>query len=283
VPKRLIGQTDKTGRLKRGRPKKGFGGLFREEKAGELSRERQALVDIWAKDKWAFLTATDPTTEGNPPVILTVDEHDKIDPFKPFPKHWAHIPFILDQFYGPIPYVITDKCRQVMATWAACVGGLLHDILFLRGQNHFISKSTEGEAEILVEEKIRGPILRAPKWFQEWAMITEEPKGVVTCLRTGSKINAVACNAGERKFRGSTPSIVLIDEAARQDALSSMLQATYANAGRIWLITTPEFGSPGAAECKAILNDGEASRYMAEERVAEDDSEPLQVTGWDQR
>jgi hypothetical protein len=169
-----------------------------------------------------------------------------------------------------------------MATWAACVG-LLHDILFTVGRNNFISKSTENEAEILIEEKIRGPILRAPKWFQEWAMITEEPKGVVTCLRTGSKINAVACNAGERKFRGSTPSIVLIDEAARQDALSSMLQATYANAGRIWLITTPEFGSPGAAECKAILNDGEASRYMAEERVAEDDSEPLQVTGWDQR
>lgn len=45
----------------------------------------------------------------------------------------------------------------------------------------------------------------------------------------------------------------------------------------------PPLAPPGAAECRAILSDGEASRFMAEERVAEDESKSPQVTGWDQR
>lgn len=281
MPRRLIGQTDRTGRLKK-KKQAGLRGLFRSEKAGELTLERQGLIATWAADPYGWLTATDPTSPGNPPLIITQDEKDPANPYKPFPTNRPYQRTVATELLGPKLWIFVDKPRQVMITWEAALL-MLHQTIFRDGQNSFISKSTREEAEVVIAEKLRGTISRMPAWFQTWAQCTLEPLHVLTCLRTGSKITAVACNAGERIFRGVTPSIVLIDEAARQDALGSMLQAVYANAHRVWLVTTPSVGNPGAAECKAILTDGDAKQIAAEVLAAEIEDEEPRGRDWDSR
>ena len=278
MPRRLIGQTDRTGRLKK-KKQAGLGAIMRTS-AAELSPERQALINQWAADPWSWLIATDPTSPGNPPLIITQDEKDPANPYKPFPTNRPYQRTIAAELLGPKQWIFIDKPRQIMATWEACLL-MLHQTIFREGQNGFISKSTREEAEVVMADKMRGPLMRTPAWFQTWAQCTIEPLHVLTCLRSGSKVTAVACNAGERIFRGVTPSIVLIDEAARQDALASMLQAVYANANRVWVITTPSVGNPGAAECKAILTDGDAKMIAAE--VAAEEDEPTYSSSWDQR
>lgn len=250
-----------------------------------LSPERQSLIAEWSANPWAWLTATDPTSPGNPPLIITQDEKDPANPYKPFPTNRPYQRVIAQELLGSRQWIFIDKPRQIMATWEACLL-MLHQTIFKEGQNCFISKSTREEAEVVLADKLRGPLTRMPQWFQSWSQVTIEPLHVLTCLRTGSKVTAVACNAGERIFRGVTPSIVLIDEAARQDALGSMLQAVYANANRVWVITTPSVGNPGAAECKAILTDGDAKMIAAETRAQEleDEIETARYDrGWDAR
>lgn len=280
MPRRLIGQTDRTGRLKK-KKAAGLGAIMRTS-GDALSPERQALIAAWAADPWAWLTATDPTSPNNPAVVITHDELDEVTPYKPFPTNRPYLRTLTAEFLGPHRKIFVDKPRQIMATWNACLL-ILWSLIFRQGQNWFISKSTEGEGEILIEEKIRGPLSRCPAWFMTWVQGDVEPKNIFTCARTGSKVTAVATNAGERKFRGSTPTGVLIDEAARQDELSSMLQAVYANAGRIWIITTPKAGSLGAAECRAILTDGDAKQIAAETRAAEIEDEQERGRDWDAR
>lgn len=281
MPKRLIGQTDSTGRLKKvGRPKKGFGSLFSAGDGSELTPERQALVDAWSLDPWAFLTATDPTSPGNPPVVLTKDETDDKRPYKPVPLDRPYTRILVHEFFGEEKRVFVNKPRQVMATWFACLS-LYWYCLFNSGRKCFISKHKEEEASDLLRDKIRHVHGRTPTWFQRAYPLSSEPVHRADFLRTDSDITAVGQNAAVAAFRGPTPSIVLIDEAAFQETFSAMLQAAHASASRLWVLTTPNVGNPGAAECRAILSDGDASRFLAEQR-AEEEPEPLPA-GWDQR
>jgi hypothetical protein len=282
MPKRLIGQTDSTGRLKKKKAGKGLGSLFSSADSGELTPERQALVDLWGSDFWTFLTATDPTTPGNPPVILTKDESDEKHPYKPFPQDRPYLRILAHEFFGPHQHIFVNKPRQVMATWCANLG-LYWDALFKHGRKHFISKHKEEEASDLLRDKIRHVHGRTPPWFQHAYPLSSEPVHRADFLRTDSDITAVGQNAAVAAFRGPTPSIVLIDEAAFQETFAAMLQAAHASASRLWVLTTPNVGNPGAAECRAILNDGDASRYLAAERVEEEERMPNMAEGWDQR
>jgi len=284
VPKRLIGQTDSTGKLKK-KGKRGLGSLFSSGNGDSLSAERQALVDTWAKDPWAFFTALDTTSEGSPPVIMTRDEASETAPYKPFPGERAYLRVVVQELlFGPFKGYLIDKPRQMFVSSICCLC-LYWYCLFNDARNCLISKHKEELAAGFITDKIRGVHGRTPKWFQTRFPVSAEPVHRADFLASQSSITAVGQNAAVGAFRGTTASIALVDEAAFQEMLKEMVQAAAPMATRLWLVTTPNVGNPGAAEFKALLNDDSAARLMATERLQEvevEDGESLSP-GWDER
>ena len=127
-----------------------------------------------------------------------------------------------------------------------CMLKCYHRAIFRRGQKCFVSKQTQELAEMLLQDKVRGVHSRTPEWFQNAMPLTMKPAAIAKAVRTGSEIICVAQNAAVRAFKGNTASVVLIDEAAVQEFLESMLQAAMPMAARIWVPTTAFHGNPGA-------------------------------------
>jgi hypothetical protein len=206
--------------------------------------ERRALLQLWSRDRWAFLQARD--VDGTP-IILTQDEGvgDNEEPFRPFP-HYPYLQRTVEELFGSQQVTLIDKSRQLTIS-TTCMLLIYHTALFRRGRKMLISKQTRELAEVLLEDKIRGVHRRTPAWFQQAMPLSMTPKDTATAERTGSTIVAVGQNAASRWFKGNTATITLIDEAAVQEYFEDMLQSAMPMSKRIWAITTAFHGNPGAA------------------------------------
>jgi hypothetical protein len=219
-------------------------GLFSAPSNGnEHTAERRALLMAWAKDPWAFLTGVD--IDGKP-LIVTQDESNAGQPFRPFPTDKPYLRLLADELLGPAKVVLVDKSRQMMVS-TLCMLLLYWTVLFRPGQKVFISKQTEDLAIMLINDKVRGVHRRTPAWFQGALPLSMKPAEKAMAARTGSEIIGVAQNAAVRHFRGNTASIVLVDEAAFQEECEEIFRAAEPMASKIWLVSTANYGNPGAA------------------------------------
>lgn len=224
---------------RRGRPTKTI--LARREGAYEFVAERRGLLSVWSSDPWLFLTGKD--VDGAP-VIVTKDESDQKNPYKPFPGEKLYLRELTRDLMGDEKIVLVDKSRQMMVSTLCCLL-LLHHVMFRRGRRCFISKQKEELAVMLMADKIRGPYSRMPRWLRELFPM-DGPANRFRCETTDSEISAVAQNAASSEFRGNTASIILIDEAAFQEYFPDMLRAAEPMASRVWAVTTANSGNPGA-------------------------------------
>lgn len=220
---------------------------FRDVKlpASKLAAWRETLLRRWARSPMSFLTAVDPTTErddGKPSYVwTTMDERAEVSE-RPFPNwYYLHAVFGL---YQREPVTGIEKSRQVFMT-TATLAYTFHKCAFNKGKKALLSKANQDEAELLLEEKIRGPFRRMPPWIQDALEISERPAKRIRFRRSGSVIEAVAKNAAVRGLRGGTASLVVIDEAALQENLSAMLRAAAPMAAQIICLTSADGGEAG--------------------------------------
>ena len=234
--------------------------------AARLAEWRQTLLGRWAKSAIRFLTAIDPTTkrkDGKPSFVwVTTDEREKGEASeKPFPT-WAYIGQVFGLFNRNDVCGI-QKSRQVFMT-TATLAYAFHLAAFHKNQKVQLSKATQEEAEILLEEKIRVPYSRMPPWIQEALEISDKPAKRISFRSTAtprvhssrSTIEAIAQNAAVRSLRGGTTSLLIIDEAALQDQLSAMLRAAAPLAARLICLTSADGGETGG---EAFVNFFECS------------------------
>lgn len=284
MPRRLIGQTDSTGRLRRKR-KGAFGSaLFGNTNPDAITPERQELIKLWSSDPWEFMQARD--TDGTP-IILTQDESDEGSPYKPIPAEYTFVRILLRELFGPIQPVIIDKPRQTMASITCCFG-MYWLCLFRDARRCYLSKHKEDEAAEMLQDKVRSIHTRTPKWFQKAYPITTEPANKVYFPASNSVITAVSQTAAEGALRGPTPSVAVIDEAAFQDNFKDLFQAAAAsaltNGCRIWIPTTPHLG-PGGRFVRSLIEGRELAEIVREDMLQDDIEEinPANGPGWDQR
>jgi len=227
--------------------------------ADELAKERKQLLKRWAQHPQFWLVGLDPTTTTvelgartlyfprGRPLIFTTDEKDNDNPVKPYPNK-EYLAHFVDLLISPAPerrIVLVDKSRQMLFT-TTCALVMDWFCKFFDARRCLISKSKEDDAIEVMTDKIRAPHMRLPEWLKEWAQVADKPAGILKYGRTRSYIRAVTQNVAEAEGRGGTPSIMLIDEAARQFMFKQIMAAVLPSAGRVWGITTPEAGTPGS-------------------------------------
>jgi len=221
----------------------------------QLAARNAELVSLWQQDCWSFLTGKD--VDGRP-LIWTKDEGDEVNPFKPFPAH-PYLRVILEKgLFSEHKIVLLDKCRQMMMSTLSCLA-LYWLCLHHQGRKCFVSKTKEEQGSMLINDKIRGVHTRTPMWFQRDFPISKTPQNKIVFPNTESEIYAVTQNAAVGEFRGNTVSVALIDEAAFQEKFPEMLQAAGPMASRIWAITTPNVGNPGADKFYEAIMEGRRS------------------------
>jgi hypothetical protein len=219
----------------------------------DLSSEQDALIAHWALDPWNFLTGVD--LDGVTPIYNTKDEKDQIVPVKPFPAHLDYIKVWIQILHDPTErFILADKCRQMFLT-TATLAYMLWECLFIPGRRWLLSKSTEDEAKDLIRDKIRFPVSRMPRWVREYFDIQDRPELRVDVGRTGSYVLGVSQNVAVRDARGGTASGVLVDEAAFQDSLGDIIDATIPMAAKLVLITTPNLSGPGSKVFRSYRDD----------------------------
>lgn len=225
--------------------------LYDKQEDKGLIAQRLALLDTWGQDPWAFLTARD--LDGTP-IIWTADERDEELPVKPFPEKKLYLRDINKELWA-YRFVGIDKIRQKYITTLSCLN-ILWFILFKEEREVFVSRIKEESAQKMINDKIREPWKRLPAWVQRALPITLQPYGIITATETGSTVTGVSQNFAVSDARGPTASLILVDEAAFQDAFPGIYQAILPMASRLWFVTTANIGNPGAALCKELLFDG---------------------------
>jgi len=230
-----------------------------ERQADELARERKHLLKHWSEHPWPWLVGVDPTTteitlsgktqyfpKGRP-LIWTTDERDDKVPVKPFPNK-LYLAAFADLLVSPAPerrIVLADKSRQMLFT-TICCQVMMHQAYFKDARRCLISKSKLADSAEVLKDKVRAPYNRLPEWLRQHNPLPDKPAEVARFGRSRSYIRAVTQNVAEAEGRGGTISIMLIDEAARQFMFQQIMGAILPAAGRVWGITTPEAGTPGA-------------------------------------
>lgn len=204
--------------------------------------ERRALLQVWARDRWAFLTGKD--VDGTP-MIWTKDEGNEQSAFNPFPDY-PYLKYMVDELMGPQQFTLIDKSRQMLVS-TLCMLLLYHTVLFSKGRKCLVSKQTKELVEVLLEDKVRGVHRRTPEWFQMAMPLSMAPRGVARAERTESEIVCMPQNAAATWLKGNTATITLIDEAAVQEYFEDMMEAAKPMSRRVWAITTAFHGNPGAA------------------------------------
>ncbi len=230
-----------------------------ENMADELAKERRQLIQRWGQHPWYWLTAIDPTTTeivtsgqvdyypGGRPLILTTDERDDEKPIKHYPNK-EYLAHFVDLLVSPAPerrIVLVDKSRQMLFT-TTCALVMDWFCRFYQSRRCLLSKTKLDDSVEVARDKIRAPHRRLPDWVKQWSPLPEKPAETLRYTRTSSYIRCVTQNVAEAEGRGGTPSIILIDEAARQFMFKQIMAAVLPSAGRVWAITTPEAGTPGS-------------------------------------
>jgi hypothetical protein len=205
-----------------------------------LTPERRAALEKWAKHPWKFFTAKDPHTRR--PIINTVDVRDKTKPLKPFPAH-RYLRIIIEVFLHETHIFIT-KASQMYATTIVMLW-LYWQCLFRDRSRSWLSKSTEDEAKELLQERIRDVHAETPRWFQDWANVSETPARIVRFRRTKGRITGLAKNLDKAGGRGATVATAVVDEAEFQDHLAAVMTAALPRATQTIALSTPNPGSIG--------------------------------------
>ena len=126
---------------------------------------------------------------------------------------------------------------------------------FRENRNILVSKQKEGEAETLIREKVRSVHTRLPSWVQDALPASRTPANMVTYGNTQSTLRGVAQNFALSEARGTTASIVLIDEAAFQEYTGAIIDAVSAMSSRLWVVTTPRAVGAGAHVFKRMISE----------------------------
>jgi hypothetical protein len=217
----------------------------------ELSEEQQALLDHWGKDPWNYLTGED---EDGRPIIWTTDERDDVTPVKPFPKDKPFLKQLVKELWeGEIIFI--EKSRQM---YVSTICMLLIDwyCAFHEDREVVVSRVKESSAIKLINDKIRRTHERKPEWLRDYQRVNKRPAAVITFGCTGSTVTAVAQNFAHTDSRGITGSLVMVDEAAYQDYFPQIYQAVLPMSKRLWAVTTPHIGNPGAALFRQLIDEG---------------------------
>lgn len=231
-----------------------------EAQAQELAQERKHLLLHWSKHPWHFLSGVDPTTttleldgkrlyypKGRP-LIFTTDERDDEEPVKRFPWERPHLRELCMLLVSPAPerrIVLLNKSRQMMATTITCLVMMWY-CRFRSGRRFLISKTKEADSIEVARDKIRAPYSRLPQWVKDDCLLPDRPAEILRFVKTRSYIRCVTQNVAEAEGRGGTISGMLVDEAARQYMFGQIMSAVLPAASRVWAITTPDVGTPGA-------------------------------------
>src|SRR5687768_3540669 len=92
--------------------------LFGAGAAGDQHiAERRALLQLWSRDRWAFLTGRD--VDGAP-MVYTKDESFEGGAYRPFPD-FPYLRELLVDLYGPHQVTLLDKPRQMTCS-TVCMG-----------------------------------------------------------------------------------------------------------------------------------------------------------------
>jgi hypothetical protein len=198
------------------------------------------------------MTAREP--DYNEPIIWTKDEQDVEEPMKPFPSQYPFLEnwyWVLDHLEGYSYVAMADKCRQMLLTTSSVLYAH-HDCMMHYNRFWLLSKTKKGEAEQILQDKVRFPWLQMPEWVQNEFPIAMKPKFRVDYLKTGSTFMAVGENVASAEARGNTANVI-VDEAARQATFGDILQACLPMRTKVICITTAEYGSPGAELYQELL------------------------------
>lgn len=229
-----------------------FSQLSKQARADERAvlETRQKLLELWAGDTWEFLTGED--VDGRP-IIWTRDERSDDLPLKPFPRDKAYLKRLVEDAWRPEPLFV-DKARQMMVSTTLMLM-LHHYCATINARNVLVSKQKEGEAEVLIREKLRHVHRQMPMWLQDAWPITATPANMVTYRNTQSTLRGVAQNFAVSEARGTTASIAFIDEAAYQDSLPDILTAIASMASRVWVVTTARVAGQGAKTFRQYIEE----------------------------
>jgi hypothetical protein len=217
----------------------------------DLTKEQQSLLKTWSSDPWLYLTGED--LDGRP-IIWTVDERDDKTPVKPFPKDKVFLKRLVHELWNDNK-VFIEKSRQM---YISTICMLLIDwyCSFHEDREVVVSRVKESSAVKLINDKIRRTHDRKPEWLREYQAVNRRPAGVITYGCTGSTVTAVAQNFAHTDSRGITGSLVMVDEAAYQDYFPQIYQAVLPMSNRLWAVTTPHIGNPGAALFRQLIDEG---------------------------
>lgn len=225
----------------------------KRSRVNEQDEARARLLELWSSDPWEWLTGQD--TDGRP-IIWTRDERDSVEPSKPFPRDKPYLRRLVQRALEPEPLFI-NKARQMIVSTTLM---LLADWIgrFQQNRNILISKQKEGESETLIREKLRSVHTRLPQWVQDASPASKTPANMVTYYSTQSTLRGVAQNFAIGEARGTTASVVLIDEAAFQEYTGAIIDAVMAMSSRLWVVTTPRVTGAGAHVFKKMISEGAA-------------------------
>jgi hypothetical protein len=211
---------------------------------------RAKLLKLWSEDPWEWLTGQD--TDGRP-IIWTRDEKMGTDPAKPFPRDKPYLRRLVYRALGPEPLFVNKSRQMIVSTTLMLVADWV--CRFQENRNVLVSKQKEGESETLIREKLRSVHSRLPSWLQEVSPLSPTPANRVTYYQTQSTLRGVAQNFAIGEARGTTASIVLIDEAAFQEYTGPIIDAVMAMSSRLWVVTTPRVTGAGAHVFRKLIGE----------------------------
>jgi hypothetical protein len=247
------------------------------EDGESAAQARLEKLEVWRRDRWAYLTGTDVPTErsraeGWPdgrPIIWTIDEIDEANPIKPFPGEKEYLREVMTELWAH-RIVGIDKIRQKYISTLAMLN-IDHYAAFYPEREILVSKQTEELAVKLLNDKLRTVHARKPAWLREACPVTDKPAKVATYTASGSTVTAVAENFADRAGRGVTASLTLVDEAALMEPFEEIYHAILPMRGRLWFVSTPNIGNPGAVFMKQLVHEGRPGhegRVLEEEEAA---------------
>lgn len=260
----------------------------RDGLSDKKTEARLELVEIWRKDSWAYVTGRDVPLDycdcaagdlhakvhawycakNGRPIYWTVDERDDAMPTKPFPRHKDYLYHIGKELWT-YRISLLDKVRQMYIT-TFCASQLDWYGTFVDEREMFVSRMKEESAVKLINDKIRTPHSRKPKWLRELFPMTEEPAKVITYAFTNSTITGVSQNFATSDARGPTASVILVDEAAFQEFFRAIYTAVLPMATRLWAVSTANIGNPGAAFFKELIFEGRPAHLGGRDDSAEE-------------